>query len=105
MPDEAKSHLIKALELNPQGENAYTILAGILMNFERNAAAAMPLLKKAIELDPLDDQARDSMGVALYNVGRYEEAVGHFQEALRINPQSELAQQHLQRVMQKLGRR
>jgi len=104
MADEAKTHLRKALELNPSGENAYTILAGVLMNLERNAEAAVPLLAKAIELDPVDDQARDSMGVALYNLRRFEEAAGYFQEALRINPQSQLASQHLQRVMQVLGR-
>jgi tetratricopeptide (TPR) repeat protein len=44
------------------------------------------------------------MGVALYNIGRFGEAAEYFREALRINPQSELAQQPLQRVMLRLGR-
>jgi tetratricopeptide (TPR) repeat protein len=104
MPDEAKVHLRKALELEPSGDDAYTILAGVLWNLERNPHAAIPLLEKAIELDPVNDQARDSMGVALYTLGRLDEAAGYFRAALRINPQSELAQQHLQQVMQRLGR-
>jgi protein O-mannosyl-transferase len=102
MSEEAKVRLRKAIELNPSGSNAYTILAGVLMNLDRNNAAAIPFLEKAIALDPVDDQARDSMGVALYNIGQFGEAAEYFREALRINPQSELAQQHLQRVMQRL---
>jgi tetratricopeptide (TPR) repeat protein len=45
------------------------------------------------------------MGVALYNLHRYEESIPYFQEALRINPQSPLAPQHLEHVLQRQGRR
>ena len=99
---EAKLHLKRALEISPNGENAYTLLAGVLMNLERNAEDAIPLLEKAIELNPVDDQARDSMGVALYNMRRYDEAIARFREALQINPQSELAQQHLERALSRI---
>ena len=44
------------------------------------------------------------MGVALYNLRKYDEAVPYFREALRINPESELAQQHLQTVLRRIGR-
>jgi tetratricopeptide (TPR) repeat protein len=101
---EAQVQLRRALELDPSGHEAYTILAAVLSNLERDPEAAIPLLAKAIELDPLDDQARDSMGVALYQLRRFDEAVFYFREALRINPQSELAQQHLETVMQRIGK-
>jgi tetratricopeptide (TPR) repeat protein len=92
---EAKTHLERALALNPEGENAYSVLAGVLINLDSNFDAAIPLLEKAISLNPVDDQARDSLGVAFFQKGQYEEAAGHFREAIRINPQSQLAKQHL----------
>jgi tetratricopeptide (TPR) repeat protein len=100
---DAKVHLRRALEINPNGENAYTILAGVLTNLERNFEGAIPLLERAIELDPVDDQARDSMGVALYNLRRHDEAIANFREALRINPQSELARQHLETALRRIS--
>jgi tetratricopeptide (TPR) repeat protein len=101
----AKKYLLAAIDNIPTMGNAYPILAGVLMNLDRNFAGAIPYLEKAMELDPVDDQARDSMGVALYNLHRYEESIPYFQEALRINPQSPLAPQHLEHVLQRLGRR
>jgi hypothetical protein len=50
------------LEIDPDGDDAYTILAAVLMNIDRNPEAAIPLLQKAMELDPVNDQARDSHG-------------------------------------------
>jgi tetratricopeptide (TPR) repeat protein len=101
---EAKLHLSRALDINPNGENAYTILAGVLTNLERNFEGAIPLLEKAILLNPVDDQARDSMGVALYNLGRYDEAIANFRGALQINPQSELARQHLETALRRISK-
>ena len=61
------------------------------------------MLEKAISLSPTDDQARDSLGVALYNLKQYDRAADYFREALRINPQSERAQQHLLTVLRRLN--
>ena len=96
MSEAAKKHLVRALEIDPAGGDAYTILAAVLANLDRNPEAAIPLLQKAIELDPLNDQARDSMGVALFSLRRVDEAIPYFLAALQINPQNELAKQHLQ---------
>jgi len=100
--EQAKAHLRRALEVKPAGSEAYSILAGVLSNLDRDPEGAIPFLERAIALDPVDDQARDSMGVALYNLRRYDEAVPYFREALRINPQSDVAQQHLRTVLRRL---
>jgi tetratricopeptide (TPR) repeat protein len=92
---EAIMHLEKALALNPTGVNAYTVLAGVLINLEKRFDAAIPLLEKAIELNPVDDQARDTLGVALFQQGKFSEAAERFREAIRINPRSQLARLHL----------
>jgi len=98
---EARLHLNKAIEIDPSASDAYTILAGVMMNQEKDFAGAIPILKTAIELSTADDQARDSMGVAHYNLKQYDEAIRYFREALQINPGSERAKQHLETALKR----
>ena len=42
---------------------------------------------KAIEINPQDADAWYNKGVALYNLGRYEEAIKAYDEAIKLNPQ------------------
>jgi len=99
---EADVYLNRAIEINPSATEAYSILAGVRMNLERKFEEAIPLLDKAIKFGPSDDQARDSMGVALYNLKEYERAVDYFRQAIQINPSSELAHAHLETAQKKL---
>jgi tetratricopeptide (TPR) repeat protein len=99
---EAESYLLRAIEINPAASDAYSILAGVRMNLERKFEDSIPLLEKAIELGPADDQARDSMGVALYNLKDYDRAVEYFHQALQINPDSKLAQSHLETALKRI---
>jgi len=100
---EAHLHLNKAIALYPDVGDAYTILAAVLMNIDKDFQGALPVIEKAMELGSTDDQARDSMGVALYNLKRYEEAEQYFRHALEINPESDRARQHLDVVLKRLG--
>jgi protein O-mannosyl-transferase len=95
-PDDAVKFLEKALEIDPQGDAAYTTLGGVLVNQGRDPGRGTALLEKAIRLNPVNDLARDYMGVALLNQGRVEEAVQYFRQALEINPDLASAQQHLE---------
>jgi tetratricopeptide (TPR) repeat protein len=99
---EAEGYLSRAIEINPAASDAYSILAGVRMNLERKFEESIPLLEKAIELGPSDDQARDSMGVALYNLKEYDKAVEYFRQAIQINPNSKLAQSHLETALKRL---
>jgi protein O-mannosyl-transferase len=95
---EAKVHLEEALKINPRGDWAYLYLGGVIMEGEGNYEAALELFRKAIELGPVNEVARDYMGVALFNMKRYKEALPYFQEALKINPTYKDAQTHLDMV-------
>jgi Tfp pilus assembly protein PilF len=59
-------------------------------------ARATALLETAMKLNPLNDLARDYMGVALMNQGQTDRASQYFREALVINPGLESAKQHLE---------
>jgi tetratricopeptide (TPR) repeat protein len=95
---EAKDHLNEALKINPRGDWAYLYLGGVVMEGEGNYELAMQLFRKAMDLGPVNEVARDYMGVALFNLKRYKEAVPYFQEALKINPTYKDAQAHLDMV-------
>jgi len=99
---EAENYLMRAIEINPAASDAYSLLAGVRMNLERKFEESIPLLEKAIELGPADDQARDSMGVALYNLKEYDRAVEYFRQALQINPDSKLAASHLETALKRV---
>ena len=88
------------MEIYPQGDGAYTQLGGVLITWGQRYGDAMVLLEKAIQLSAVNEFARDYMGVALVNQGKYEQAIKYFREALEINPDLESAKQHLQVALQ-----
>jgi tetratricopeptide (TPR) repeat protein len=94
--DEAKRHLEKAIEINPGGEWGYLYLGGVFMQANGDYAGAIVNFKKAIELGPLNEVARDYMGIAMLNQNDYKDAVAYFQEALKINPNYQDARDHLE---------
>jgi Tfp pilus assembly protein PilF len=97
---EAKVHFKQALEINPRGDWAYLYMGGVLMEGEGNIEQAMNFFRKAIDLGPVNEVARDYMGIALFNLKRNQEAVRYFQEALTINPTYKDAQVHLDMATQ-----
>jgi tetratricopeptide (TPR) repeat protein len=95
-PGEAVAHLRKAIEVYPEGPAAYTTLGGVIVNQGSDYPGAIALLERAIVLNPLNDLARDYLGVAFLNQGNSEKAIQAFRDALAINPGLESAKQHLE---------
>jgi Tfp pilus assembly protein PilF len=98
---EARLYLNSALQFDPDGDGAYTTLAGLAIN-DRDYPGASDLLNKTLQLNPKSELARDYLGVVLLNQGKYEQAVSSFTEALRLNPDFDPAKQHLEFVRQNL---
>lgn len=51
-----------------------------------NARSALPLLEKALAMEPSNIEGRLHMGVALYLLGRYREAETHFRFVVALDP-------------------
>jgi Flp pilus assembly protein TadD len=62
---------------------------------ERHYAAAIEQLRVALTWNPASVEAHNNLGIALASVGRTDEAVHEFRQALAIDPAFEDAQRNL----------
>jgi tetratricopeptide (TPR) repeat protein len=93
---DARAHLETALHYNPAGDWGYLYLGGIAMEADNDYPKAIALFEKAISLSPVNDVARDYLGIALMNQGNTAGAAEQFREALKINPENPEAKAHLE---------
>ena len=84
--DQAEVNIEKALKLNPRMGSAHAVMGYIELQGKRDIVSAQKQFQEAMALEPTNDSVRDLMGVALYQEGRYSEAIRYFEDALRINP-------------------
>jgi tetratricopeptide (TPR) repeat protein len=99
---EARQHFQEALAIHPQGDWAYLYMGGVYLEADGDYARAMEHFRKAMELGPLNEVARDYMGIALLNQGNHREAIRYFQEALAINPNYQEARGHMETAARQL---
>jgi len=69
--------------------------AGLAALNSLNLRAAIPLLERAVALNPSHKQAWDDLGLAYLRVGKNDEAVSAFQKQLEINSFDEHANEYL----------
>jgi len=68
------------------------------------AAQATVPLEKAKRREPNKASIRESLGIAYFRLGRYDEAAAEFRAALEISPVDDYAHYALGRCLEKLGR-
>jgi len=90
--DKAIAALERAIELNPNGAEAYALL-GNWLNFTGKTEEGITLIKKAIQLDPLPPpQNLVYLAGAYTNLGRYEDSIEVYQQVLKRSPDNLFAQ-------------
>lgn len=75
----------RALELDPQNQEAMMALANALM-FSGRLADAMPITQKHLNLNPNDSRANRDLAGQYHFQGRWEESVKQVEVAIRLNP-------------------
>jgi len=89
--DKAVSQAVCALVLDP---NSYSVInnCGLALAYSGENEEALPLLEKAVRLNPSIAQSFVMSSMAYRIVGRYEDAFQHGKMAVERNPKSQLAQ-------------
>jgi Flp pilus assembly protein TadD len=82
--EEARSEYEKAIALDPKMAEAQLNLGVLLL--DKDPAAAVAPLRKAVELMPAQSRPRFVLGIALERVGDFAAAAESFEGAVRLDP-------------------
>jgi tetratricopeptide (TPR) repeat protein len=94
----------RARELTQRNDRAGLAWKALALALKMQGKDAMPAMHKAAELMPLDAEAQNNLGVALWEAGRLAEAGVCFQRALRAKPNDAVTHCRLGHVLANLGR-
>lgn len=101
---EAEKTLRTVLQREPDNATALNNLGYYLA--ERNARynEALPLIEKAVSIEPLNGSFLDSLGWVQHKLGRLQEARGHLEKAALYARRNPTIYEHLGDVLRDLGR-
>jgi tetratricopeptide (TPR) repeat protein len=102
--DEAAQEFQAELDNNPDHAQALTYLADCHMKSNK-PEAAIPLLEKAIRIDPSIELAHLDLGMLFADAGRPDDALRELKLAVNLNPDDENVHWRLARFYQATGRR
>ena len=102
--DKAIAEGERAVALNPSGATVHSMYA-LSLTFAGRPEEAIPLLKKAIRLNPLGaGQPFLYLGHAYRDTGRFEEAVSAYKKVLQFSPNNIFAHVYLASIYGMMGR-
>ncbi len=96
--DSTEAHLRRIIELKPDNAQALNALGYTLVDRTRRYDEGLQLIERAHKLAPDDAFILDSMGWALYRVGKLDEAERYLRRAMAGRPDAEIAA-HLGEVL------
>ena len=100
--DEAAASAEAALRIDPASA---AVLAGVSASLHPwNNQQAERFARKALEIDPASGPAHASLGMALWGLGRLDEAEAHCREALRLDPSRLVNRLNLAVILRQSGR-
>jgi tetratricopeptide (TPR) repeat protein len=102
--DVVEAKLRRLIELKPDNPHALNSLGYTLVDRTPRTAEGLALIERAHSLSPNDGFILDSMGWALFRMGRYSEAEEYLRRAMAVRPDAEIAA-HLGEVLWAKGER
>jgi TolB-like protein/Tfp pilus assembly protein PilF len=76
----------QAIQLDPNYATAYHWYGDILVTFLGRPQEAIPLLQRALELDPLSPVINITLGQAFDGLGRFDDAMAQYLKTIEIEP-------------------
>ncbi|MEW6076604.1 MAG: tetratricopeptide repeat protein [Thermodesulfobacteriota bacterium] len=86
------------------GSVVFALYAAVTVQRNRDWRDEITFYSQTAAASPKSARIHNNLGVALKKAGRYEEAIGHFQDALRLNPDYINAHLNLAVVLYRTGR-
>jgi tetratricopeptide (TPR) repeat protein len=102
--DEAAQEFEAELVNVPENAQALAFLADSYMQTNRSEKA-MPLIEKALKINPDIERAHLDLGILYVDAGRHEDAVSEFQLASKLAPLDANPHWRLARLYQSMGRK
>lgn len=102
--DAAEADFRRALELNPDQPQVLNYLGYSLVERQEKLTEALEMIERAVARRPDSGYIVDSLGWALFRLGRYEEAVQHMEKAVELMPVDPVVNDHLGDVYWAVGR-
>ena len=97
--EEAEQHLRRAVALDP----SHSLYALATLQIEQQRYdESLELLQHLIGIEPGHAKGLDAMGIALFYLGKSDEALQHFDQALLLDPTLESAQANREAVLKAL---
>ncbi len=100
--EEAAREFQAELDNVPDNAQALAFLADSDMQLNRSGQA-MPLIQKALKIDPSVPRAHLDLGILYADAGRQEDAIREFKTASRLNPEDPNPHWRLARLYQAMG--
>jgi tetratricopeptide (TPR) repeat protein len=102
--DKSQADMKKGLELSPDEPILLNFLGYTWVDRGQNLDEALAMIEKAVKLQPGDGNIMDSLGWALFKLGRYQDAVDNLEHAVQLVPQSPEINEHLGDAYWEVGR-
>ena len=102
---KAEADFTHALELSPQRAEVLNYLGYSLVERRERLDTALAMIRTAVDLRPESGFIIDSLGWALYRLGRHEEALPHMVRAATLESSDPIVTDHLGDVLWAVGRR
>jgi tetratricopeptide (TPR) repeat protein len=91
------------MEVGPDDPEVLSVMGGYL-TWMGHASEAAALMRRRVELDPLDGWALNSLGVCYWHSGQFDEAERAFARALEVDPRNEFVAENRSRARIYAGR-
>ena len=92
---KAETDMRAALEINPDRAEVLNFLGYSLVDRGEKLDEALQMIERAVQSQPDNGAIVDSLGWALFKLGRYDEAVGHLERAAELEPADPIVNDHL----------
>jgi len=102
--DQAEEDFRAALAIDSDQPTVLNYLGYSLVERQEKLDEALDMIERAVEGEPDSGYIVDSLGWALYRMGRYDDAVPHMERAVELMPTDPILNDHLGDVYWAVGR-